>query len=124
MAIKLVIEGELPSMNQLINANKYSRYSGGALKNAWTARTGLAIKKQLGDQKLEGLYWFDFTWYRTSKRTDPDNIAGAGMKFIFDGCQKFNIMKNDGWKQVAGFSHSFKVDKENPRVEIEVKEVL
>lgn len=117
----LTIYGELPSMNQIINANRYSRFSGGDQKRVWTTRMSIVLKEQMKDDKLDdGPYWFNFVWYRKTKRTDPDNISGAGMKFIFDGMQKAKIMDNDGWKQVAGFEHHFKIDKDNPRVEISI----
>lgn len=64
----------------------------------------------------------DITWYCKNKRKDKDNIA-AGIKFILDGLVKAGTIENDGWKQVNNFSHSFKVDKDNPRVEVEIKEV-
>lgn len=64
---------------------------------------------------------FKFTWYRENRRTDPDNIAFS-KKFIMDGLQEAGIIDNDGWKQVASFQDVFKVDKDNPRVEIEITE--
>lgn len=64
----------------------------------------------------------DITWYCKNKRKDKDNIA-AGIKFILDGLVKAGVIKNDGWKEINNFSHKFKVDKDNPRVEIEIKGV-
>ena len=65
---------------------------------------------------------FTFTWYRKDRRSDPDNIAG-GIKFILDGLVKAGKLENDGWKQINSIVHKFEVDKENPRVEIEIKEL-
>lgn len=111
-------------MNQVINSNRYSRYSGGDMKRAWTARTASSIKKQFIGQTLDdGPYWFNFVWYRKDKRTDPDNIASTGMKFIFDGFQLAKVLKNDGWQQVKGFNHEFRIDKEKPRVEINITKI-
>lgn len=33
------------------------------------------------------------------------------------------VLKDDGWKHVVGFSDRFEVDKENPRIEVIIKEV-
>lgn len=32
------------------------------------------------------------------------------------------ILKGDGWKYVVGFSDRFEVDKENPRIEVLIRE--
>jgi len=37
--------------------------------------------------------------------------------------QQVGIIENDGWSQIAGFEDRFEVDKDNPRVEIEIVEV-
>ena len=105
-------------MNKMINANRYSRYSGGDLKRAWTARIAAQIRAEKMVKLDNGPYWFDFVWYAPSKRTDPDNISSSGMKLIFDGMMKANVLKNDGWSEVNGFTHNFEVDKQDPRVEI------
>ncbi|NFP92392.1 RusA family crossover junction endodeoxyribonuclease [Clostridium sporogenes] len=64
----------------------------------------------------------DITWYCKNKKKDKDNIA-AGIKFILDGLVKAGIIKNDGWKEINNFTHKFEVDKNNPRIEIILKEV-
>jgi len=33
------------------------------------------------------------------------------------------VLKNDGWNDIEGFSDEFFVDKQNPRVEVEISEV-
>jgi len=33
------------------------------------------------------------------------------------------VLKNDGWKYVVGFYDKFEVDKENPRIEVLIKEI-
>lgn len=62
---------------------------------------------------------FHFTWYCPNKRKDPDNISFA-KKFILDGLQVAGVIENDGWKQIAGFSDAFYLDKQNPRVELTI----
>ena len=57
------------------------------------------------------------------KRTDPDNIAAGGRKVILDGLVEGGILPDDGWGDVEGFSDTFAVDKENPRVEVEIADV-
>lgn len=124
---KIIIKGQLPTMNEYINANRYSRFKGGSMKTQWTGYCANYIKKDLKENnetilflEEEGPFYFNFDWYRKNKRSDPDNIASTGMKFIFDGFQKSGVLKNDGWKEIKGFSHSFFVDKVDPRVEITI----
>lgn len=62
------------------------------------------------------------TWHRKNRKSDPDNIAG-GIKFLLDGMVKAKLIENDGWKQINSIVHKFAVDKENPRVEINIKEL-
>ena len=62
-----------------------------------------------------------FSWYEPRKNRDKDNIAFA-KKFILDALQATGTLSGDGWGQVIGFSDEFYIDKERPRVEIELKE--
>lgn len=63
-----------------------------------------------------------FRWYCKNQKKDPDNISFA-KKFILDGMVKAGVLENDGWKQVAGFQDEFYLDKQHPRVEVELLEV-
>lgn len=63
-----------------------------------------------------------FSWYEPNKKRDKDNIAFA-KKFILDSLVKSRILQGDGWKYVDGFSDKFYVDKNSPRVEVEMLEV-
>lgn len=65
---------------------------------------------------------FIVTWYCKDRRKDKDGIL-AGLKFIFDGLVKADVLENDGWKQIGDIENKFKVDKDNPRVEVEIKEL-
>lgn len=64
---------------------------------------------------------FTFTWYRKNRRSDPDNIAAGGCKVILDAMVDKGILANDGHKEVGSLTHYFDVDKDNPRVIIQVK---
>lgn len=39
-------------------------------------------------------------------------------RFILDGMVNSGLISNDGWDQIGDFSDSFRIDKENPRVEV------
>ena len=118
--MKLVIGGTLPTMNEIIDAAKGSKYTFRALKEQYDNLVAWHAKAQ----KLQQIEKADFTitWICPDKRYDKDNIM-AGQKFIFDGLQVAGVLKNDGWKQIGKVIHDFEVDRQNPRVEIEIMEV-
>ncbi len=66
---------------------------------------------------------FEITFYCKNRRKDKDNMLGGGLKFIFDGLVKAGVIENDGWKQVGRIIPHFEIDKENPRIEVILKEV-
>lgn len=64
-----------------------------------------------------------YNWYEKDRRRDKDNVSGFGRKVIQDALVKAKILKNDGWKDIDGFSDKFYVDTKNPRVVVEILEV-
>ncbi|MFW5433729.1 RusA family crossover junction endodeoxyribonuclease [Paenibacillus apiarius] len=117
--MKIEIQGGLPALNEIIDAAKshWSVYREMKETNtnlvAWTAK------------KLPPIERADVTiiWWCKDQRKDKDNIM-AGQKFIFDGLKEAGVIGNDGWKQIGDVTHRFRVDRNNPRIEIEIDEVL
>ena len=64
-----------------------------------------------------------YTWYEPNRKRDNDNIAAGGRKIIQDALVSCGYIKNDGWHDSVGFSDSFRVDKQEPRIEVEIEEV-
>lgn len=114
-----VIYGDLPSMNEIIATSKkhYAAYS--KMKNVYTALVANSCKG------LEPIERADFviTWYCKNMKRDKDNII-SGQKFIFDGIVKAGILPNDGWKEIGDITHKLRVDKKNPRIEIEIQNYI
>lgn len=112
---KIIIEGELPTLNEIIDLSKthWAKY-----REVKRINTNLVafIANRLPKFKAIKL---DITYYRKDRRTDPDNIA-ASKKFILDGLVKSGVIKNDGWSEVKGFKESWEVDKNNPRIEVTI----
>lgn len=111
--LMFTISGELPDMNQIIKASKshYVVYS--KMKKKYTQ----LVKESAKDLPAIESADFLIQWYCKNKRKDPDNIT-AGQKFILDGLVEVGVLKNDGWKQVGEIRHRFRVDKDNPRIEV------
>lgn len=78
------------------------------------------IKMQIPNAHFDNAVVLNFRWYEPNKKRDLDNICFA-KKFILDALVKAGTIKTDGWKGVAGFTDDFFVDKENPRVEVDIE---
>ena len=127
--MKFILQGEYCTLNEYSDANRTHYRYGASIKKAETNRAVLELQSQFvwttpytGADSYAPKSIFKFTWYRKNRRTDPDNIAFS-KKFILDAMQEVGIIENDGWSQIAGFIDDYKVDKDNPRVEIELHEV-
>lgn len=112
---KIIIEGELPTLNEIIDLSKthWAKY-----REVKRINTNLVAFISNRLPKFEAIK-LDITYYRKDRRTDPDNIV-ASKKFILDGLVKSGVIKNDGWGEVKGFKESWKVDKDNPRIEVTI----
>lgn len=113
------IPGALPNMNKIIAASKKHHMQYSNMKKDFTA---LVQIHAMNLEKVESAD-FEIVWYCIDKRQDKDNIM-AGQKFIFDGLVKAGVLKNDGWKQIGDVSHRFVIDKENPRIQVNIKEFI
>ena len=116
--MKITIPGELTDLNNYTNANRSNKFAGSKIKKENTEAVAW-IAKQHKDEELTFPVDFIFTWYVPNKRKDKDNIAFA-KKFILDGLVEAGILPNDGWNYVGNWTEEVLVDKENPRVEVEI----
>lgn len=122
MEYKLVINGRLCSLNEYIKAERSNRYKGAKIKRDNERIIAASIKQQLCGVKINNSVHMDYLWVVPDKRTDRDNIVFA-RKFIQDALVQCGVLKDDGWKHVVGFSDRFEVDRENPRIEVIIREV-
>ena len=116
--MKLKIPGRLPGLNEIIAAAKEHFGSYANMKDEYTASIAWLAKKLPKYEKVALI----ITWYEPDKRRDLDNIM-AGQKFILDGLVAAGTIPNDSQKYVRGIIHRFKVDRKNPRVEVEIVDV-
>jgi len=112
------IKGELTDYNTYSNAQRFNRFAGAKIKADMTEYVRMQV---LRIPKIKTPAYFTFNWFCKNEKKDPDNIASS-KKFIFDGLMKAGKLENDGWKQVAGFSDQFFLNKKNPRIEVEISE--
>ena len=125
----LVIPGELPTMNDIIEAAKGRGFSKG---RAVPGAAYASWKKQHTDKvwalakaaKLRPAtkpVTLHFLWIRRDKRTDPGNIRAAE-KYISDGLERAGVLPRDSWQWVLGFTDHFAIDKHDPRTEVLIEE--
>ena len=119
--MKLIIPGELTDLNTYIDAERSNRYAGAKIKREMTDYITLLAKRL--KTGIRTPVRITYRWYCKNKRKDKDNIAFA-KKFIQDGLVNAGVLKNDGWNDIEGFSDEFYVDKQNPRVEVEIIELI
>lgn len=120
-AQKLVIPGELKSLNEFINALKHNKYIGNSMKKSETTYCAVYARNQL--KPITQAVRVTFHWYSRDKRKDLDNVDSA-RKFILDGLQEAKIIINDSRRYVADIGKSeFRIDKQNPRVEVLIETI-
>lgn len=119
---RLVIPGRLDAMNDLVSANRTNRFKGAKMKRDNQDAVLNAIKSS-SLKPIEGRVRATFIWYEPNRKRDPDNVSSA-CKFIFDALQEAGIIKGDSQRYVAWpIVHEGFIDKDNPRVEVLLKEV-
>lgn len=122
--MKLTIWGRLPGLNEIIAEDRRNPHAGAKLKKEAQYLVELSARKSLKRWKATGPVWMTYTWYERDRRRDKSNIAAGGRKIIEDALVKQGYLKNDGWNEIAGFSDEFRVDKKEPRIEVEIEEVI
>lgn len=115
--VKIIVPGELPGLNEIVEAAKCGWHSYSQMKKVNTEAVAYCA---LGKKSVE-VSNILVIWHCKNKRKDKDNIA-AGMKFILDGLVMARVLPNDTWKYVKMISHEFRIDRKNPRIEIIVEE--
>lgn len=105
-------------MNEIIAVSKKHYMAYADMKKKYTDLVHYHANKLPKVKKAD----FVISWYCPNRKKDKDNIM-VGVKFILDGLVNAAVIENDGWSQVGDIYHMFKVDKDNPRVEITIKEL-
>lgn len=124
MEYLLIIPGKLDNLNDYISAERTNRYKAAKMKSDNEAVVICAIRKCLRGVKIEKSVEMDYIWYEKDKRRDKDNISSFGRKVIQDALVHSHVLRNDNWKYISGFSDTFLVDQEHPRIEVRIREVV
>jgi len=122
MTYRLVIPCALPGLNEYIAAERRSKYAAAGMKRRAEAIVAAAARTQLKGVRLTRPVVMDYVWVEKNRRRDRDNVAFA-RKFVQDALVGCGVLQGDGWKEIAGFTDAFAVDRERPRVEVTLREV-
>ena len=115
------IQGRLSGLNEYTKACRSNCYAGDSMKKKNERIIKDSIFEQLRGVKFDNKVSISYTWYEKDKRRDLDNIAFA-KKFIQDALVEMGVLKGDGWKYIIGLKDEFRVDKNNPRIEVTITE--
>ena len=114
---KIIIPGTLPGLNDYIDAERSNKYQAAKLKRQTEEMIVMCIWEQMPGVEISEPVHIEYHWYEPNRRRDKDNIAFA-KKFVQDALVKAGVLANDGWQEIVSFADRFKVDKDNPRVEV------
>ena len=118
---KFIITGELPGLNEIIQESKTNKFKYAYSKSNYTQICAYEALKCLSfdsESKVDLI----ITWYTKNLKKDPDNVS-AGIKYILDGIVSANLIKNDTRKYINSIKHIFDLDKNNPRIIVELIQV-
>lgn len=121
--MKLTVWGTLPGLNEIIAENRRNYHAGAKLKKEAQYLVTVCIRKTLKRWQASRPVYMRYTWYEPNKKRDKDNIAAGGRKIIQDALVEMKVLKNDGWNDIVGFQDEFRIDKNEPRIEVEIEEV-
>lgn len=123
MEYLLTIPGTLNNLNDYIAAERTNRHKGAKMKAGNGNIVAAAIRQCMRGVKIDRPVYMHYTWYEPNRRRDLDNVSSFGRKVIQDALVDAGVLRDDGWKYVVGFSDRFDVDKNNPRIEVLIREV-
>lgn len=120
--VRFVIHGHLPDLNDYTRACRGNKYGANKVKQNAEALIRWCVHAQLRGWKTESPVHIRYRWVEKDRRHDKDNVAFA-KKFVQDALVKAGVIPGDGWKWIVGYEDRFAVDKDNPRIEVEIVEV-
>ena len=115
--IKLTIPEIPPSLNKYLRMHYQTRKR---VNDHWAEIIWhLKLEQRYTESPLKKSKVTLIYYFPDKKRRDPDNYAG---KMIMDGLTRARIIEDDSFDNVI-LEIKAKVDKRNPRVEVEIWEV-
>ena len=121
MTQKFIIWGKLPGLNKIISADRTHWSVGSRLKKK-TQEAVMWYIVAAGLKPINKPVIIHYRFYEENRRRDAGNVLAGADKVIEDALVKCGILPDDGQKWVRNIVPWFGVDKDNPRIEVELKE--
>lgn len=121
MEYSFTIDGRLPGLNELINADRRNVHAGNHMKQENQEAVQMYIFRDLRRLHIEDPVLLHYRFYEPNKKRDLDNISGFAHKIIQDALVSTGVLKNDGWANIAGMDDLFFVDSARPRIEVTIE---
>lgn len=124
--ISISIPGRFSGMNEFIEANRTGRKNwnkANTMKQKDQAALIAVLRPALRGKQIKYPIHISYHFFEPSARRDKDNISGYFHKIFQDALVIGGWIPNDGWKEIEGFEDAFDIDRKNPRIEIQIREV-
>ncbi len=126
MVQSFTVPGRLPGLNEYTYECRCNPRSGARMKREaeeavmWAARAAHL-------KRMRPPVHVHVSYYEPNKRRDKDNVYTA-IKFILDALVKIGVLGNDNWEWIGGdadcgVTNECHIDRDEPRVAIELKEI-
>lgn len=121
MSQSFIIEGQLPSLNEYIRAERSTKYAASTMKHSWQNYI-IAYIVKAKVRKVKVPVNLVYRHYVKDRRRDRDNIAALVHKFTQDALVMAGILKDDGWDYVLNSYDTWHIDRKHPRIEVLIEE--
>lgn len=118
--MKITVNEIPPSNNKYMgNSRNFNEYRRKKERWHWLIKAALTRVKKPREPYEHAAVHISY-YFKDRRRRDPDNYSG---KMILDPLVREGILKDDSFDNIVLTVSKSGVDKDNPRVEIEVKEM-
>ena len=117
---KIIIPGRLPGLNEYIKACGRHYMQAARMKSDSKQLVAQHLHSQLKHRPLQCPVKLHYRYFEPNRKRDLSNITGYFHKIFEDTLVSEGYIPDDGWDGISGFTDSFEVDSENPRVEITI----
>ena len=107
-SISFFLDFPLPTLNEMIRTARGNKFASALQKKKYTDLVAMEIMVQTDRPHFDTIS-LDITWIETKKKRDPDNVSGAGCKFLMDGIVAAGIIDDDDRDHVASITNRIAV---------------
>ena len=119
---KFTVYGRLPSLNNMISADRSNKHVGAKLKRE-SLEAVMWYIRAAGLKRIDKPVVIHYRFYEENRLRDVGNIIAGADKVIEDALVKCRILHNDGQSWVRQIDPWVDLDRKNPRIEVELEEI-